>query len=51
MIATIASKYQQVFTSNDHYDAYGLFLMALGAVQAVPVTQVQQSAIDAVLKQ
>ena len=50
MIAHLAQKYGAIFDSNDHYDAYGLFLMALGAIKAVPVNQVQQAAIDAVLK-
>lgn len=50
MIANLAQKYGAIFDSNDHYDAYGLFLMALGAVKAVAVTKEQQAAIDAVLK-
>lgn len=51
MIANLASKHGAIFDTNDHYDAYGLFLMALGAIKATTVTQVQQAAIDAVLKQ
>jgi hypothetical protein len=50
MIAHLAQKHGAIFDSNDHYDAYGLFLMALGAIKAIPVTKEQQAAIDAVLK-
>ena len=51
MIAHIANKYGGIFDSNDHYDAYGLFLMGLGVIKAVDVNKEQQAAIDAVLKQ
>jgi len=48
MIAHLSKDHQVTFPTNDHYDAFGLYLMALGSIGKLKMTQAQKTAVDKV---